>query len=276
MKLSILMPVYNERTMVERCISQVLAAPIPESMERELVIVDDCSTDGTYAILERLAGQTGEIRLYRHERNAGKGAAVRTAIGKAAGDFAIVQDADLEYDPSEYTRLLRPLLDGRLPDGSRVCIILGQIASTGTHINIRRFARNTATPDFLLSKKSISPMAMEFLLLAVKGHRNIVVSGRRTSVRLEPEMWDGLGEICRRERSTVHHVCTMVSIQKLEATSLTAAIRVFVMRYFRLAATEEGHAKSGHGYGLTLGLCASDGASGNSNFSPRLTKKSFA
>jgi glycosyltransferase involved in cell wall biosynthesis len=113
MKLSILMPVYNERTMVERCISQVLAAPIPESMERELVIVDDCSTDGTYAILERLAGQTGEIRLYRHERNAGKGAAVRTAIGKAAGDFAIVQDADLEYDPSEYTRLLRPLLDGR-------------------------------------------------------------------------------------------------------------------------------------------------------------------
>jgi glycosyltransferase involved in cell wall biosynthesis len=113
MKLSILMPVYNERTMVERCISQVLAAPIPENMERELVIVDDCSTDGTYAILERLAGQTREIRLYRHERNAGKGAAVRTAIGKAVGDFAIVQDADLEYDPSEYTRLLRPLLDGR-------------------------------------------------------------------------------------------------------------------------------------------------------------------
>src|ERR1039457_2158276 len=106
MKLSILMPVYNERTMVERCISQVLAAPIPEDMERELVIVDDCSTDGTYAILERLAGSFPQIQLYRHERNAGKGAAVRTAIGKASGDFAIIQDADLEYDPSEYPRLL--------------------------------------------------------------------------------------------------------------------------------------------------------------------------
>ena len=113
MKLSILMPVYNERTMVERCVSQVLAAPIPENMERELVIVDDCSTDGTYAILERLAGEFPQIQLYRHERNGGKGAAVRTAIGKASGDFAIIQDADLEYDPSEYPRLLRPLLDGR-------------------------------------------------------------------------------------------------------------------------------------------------------------------
>jgi pilus assembly protein CpaF len=71
----------------------------------------------------------------------------------------------------------RPLLDGRLPDGSRVCVVLGQIAFAGTHINIRRFARNGTTPDFLLEKKSITPMAMEFLLLAVKAHRNIVVSG---------------------------------------------------------------------------------------------------
>lgn len=112
MKLSILMPVYNERTVVERCISLVLTAPLPENMERELVIVDDCSTDGTWDILERLAAGFPQIRLYRHEKNSGKGAAVRTAIGYAAGDFALIQDADLEYDPSEYPRLMRPLLDG--------------------------------------------------------------------------------------------------------------------------------------------------------------------
>ena len=112
MKLSILMPVYNERTVVERCISLVLAARLPESMERELVIVDDCSTDGTFAILQRLADSFPQIRLYRHEHNSGKGAAVRTAIEKANGDFSLIQDADLEYDPSEYSRLLRPLLDG--------------------------------------------------------------------------------------------------------------------------------------------------------------------
>src|SRR5713101_7184704 len=113
MKLSILMPVYNERTVVERCISMVLTAPLPENMERELVIVDDCSTDGTYGILQRLAEGFPQIRLYRHEQNSGKGAAVRTAIDQASGDFALIQDADLEYDPEEYPILLRPLLDGR-------------------------------------------------------------------------------------------------------------------------------------------------------------------
>ncbi len=113
MKLSILIPVYNERSVVERSLSQVLSAPLPEDIQRELVIVDDCSTDGTFVILQRLACDHPEIRLYRHEVNQGKGAAVRSAIAQANGDFCLVQDADLEYDPSEYTRLLRPLLDGR-------------------------------------------------------------------------------------------------------------------------------------------------------------------
>jgi glycosyltransferase involved in cell wall biosynthesis len=110
--LSILIPVYNERTVVERSVAQVLGAPLPENMDRELVIVDDCSTDGTSAILERLACAYPSIRLIRQPVNQGKGAAVRTAIQHARGDFCIVQDADLEYDPSEYPRLLRPLLAG--------------------------------------------------------------------------------------------------------------------------------------------------------------------
>ena len=107
------MPVYNERTVIERCLSLVMAAPLPENMEREVVIVDDRSTDGTWDILERLAGIYPQIRLFRHDVNRGKGAAVRTAIEKADGDFALVQDGDLEYDPCEYARLMRPLLDGR-------------------------------------------------------------------------------------------------------------------------------------------------------------------
>ena len=112
MLLSILIPVYNERTVVERSLALVLAAPLPEYMERELVIVDDCSTDGTSPILERIAAGEPRIRLFRHAVNQGKGAAVRTAIQNANGDFCLVQDADLEYDASEYPKLLRPLLDG--------------------------------------------------------------------------------------------------------------------------------------------------------------------
>jgi glycosyltransferase involved in cell wall biosynthesis len=112
MRLSILIPVYNERTMVERSLAQVLAVLLPENMDRELIIVDDCSTDGTTEILERLAAREPAICLIRKKVNEGKGAAVRTAIQQARGDFCIVQDADLEYDPSEYPRLLRPLLDG--------------------------------------------------------------------------------------------------------------------------------------------------------------------
>jgi glycosyltransferase involved in cell wall biosynthesis len=113
MKLSILMPVYNEAAVVERCISLVLDAPLPENMERELVVVDDCSTDGTWDTLQRLAAKHPEIHLCRQPRNRGKGAAVRVAIDKAAGDFSLIQDADLEYDPSEYPLLLKPLLEGQ-------------------------------------------------------------------------------------------------------------------------------------------------------------------
>jgi glycosyltransferase involved in cell wall biosynthesis/phospholipid N-methyltransferase len=113
LKLSILIPVYNERTLVERSLRAVLDAPLPERLERELVVVDDCSTDGTSAILERLAKAEPRIRLHRHAVNQGKGAAVRTAIQNANGDFCLIQDADLEYDPRDYPALVGPLLDGQ-------------------------------------------------------------------------------------------------------------------------------------------------------------------
>jgi glycosyltransferase involved in cell wall biosynthesis/ubiquinone/menaquinone biosynthesis C-methylase UbiE len=112
LKLSILVPVYNERTVVERSLAHVLEAPLPEEMEREIILVDDCSTDGTLQILERLVEEHPSMTLIRHEVNRGKGAAIQTAIGHATGDFCLVQDADLEYDPAEYPILLKPLLDG--------------------------------------------------------------------------------------------------------------------------------------------------------------------
>jgi glycosyltransferase involved in cell wall biosynthesis len=101
LRLSILIPVYDERTVVERSLAQVLAAPLPENMDRELIIVDDYSTDGTAGILDRMASVEPSIRPISKSVNQGKAAAARTPIEHASGDFCLVQDADLEYDPSD-------------------------------------------------------------------------------------------------------------------------------------------------------------------------------
>ncbi|MDE2292984.1 MAG: glycosyltransferase family 2 protein [Elusimicrobia bacterium] len=110
-KLSVLVPVYNEAATVETLIGRVRSVKLPASLELEVVAVDDGSTDGTAAALERLAG--AGLVVERHGRNRGKGAALRTALARATGDFVLVQDADLEYDPADYPALLAPLLDGR-------------------------------------------------------------------------------------------------------------------------------------------------------------------
>lgn len=106
--LSVLIPVYNEEATVLELLRRVEAVPLP--VAKQIVIVDDGSTDGTRKLL---AGLGSRATVVFHERNRGKGAAVRTALETATGDFVIIQDADLEYDPSDYPGLLAPLLDGR-------------------------------------------------------------------------------------------------------------------------------------------------------------------
>ncbi len=113
LKLSIVIPVYNERSLLPQVLKRVEAAPLPEGIVREIVVVDDRSTDGTREWLEQRVASRPNITLCMHERNAGKGAALKTGFGAATGDIVLVQDADLEYDPAEYPQLLAPLLDGR-------------------------------------------------------------------------------------------------------------------------------------------------------------------
>ena len=107
MKLSVIMPVYNEATTIREIVRRVDGI----ELDKELIIVDDGSTDGTRAQLEELNGR-GDVRVFFHEKNLGKGAAIRTAIPAAQGDVILIQDADLEYDPREYGRLLQPIVDG--------------------------------------------------------------------------------------------------------------------------------------------------------------------
>lgn len=108
--LSVLIPVYNERETLQEILARVRDVEI----KKEVVLVDDGSTDGTRDLLrEQIEGRYPDVKVVYHEKNAGKGAAIRTAIGHATGDYMIIQDADLEYDPREYFNLLAPILDGR-------------------------------------------------------------------------------------------------------------------------------------------------------------------
>jgi len=110
MKLSIVMPVFNERNTLPAVLEKVAEV----SFEKEIVIVDDGSTDGTREYLQKIAQDPGEgIRVFFHDRNRGKGAALRTGFREVQGDLVIIQDADLEYDPKDYPNLLNPILDGR-------------------------------------------------------------------------------------------------------------------------------------------------------------------
>jgi len=110
MKLSVVIPVYNEAETVEQIVRRVEAVDV--GLEKEIVLVDDCSTDGSREVLKRLRDEHPEWLFEFHERNCGKGAALQSGFARATGDVVVIQDSDLEYDPREYASLLGPILEG--------------------------------------------------------------------------------------------------------------------------------------------------------------------
>ncbi len=110
-KLSVIVPIFNERNTVVEVLRRMRAVDLPDGIEREIIVVDDGSTDGTREVLRQLADST--VRIVLHDVNRGKGAALRTGFTHATGEYILVQDADLEYDPEDWPKLLNPVLRGR-------------------------------------------------------------------------------------------------------------------------------------------------------------------
>ena len=137
MKLSILIPAYNEEATIMAVIEAVGAVLLPSGMEREIVVVNDGSTDGTARVLERFKGDA-MVRVFHQPLNQGKTAALRRCIREATGDLLLVQDADFEYSPAEYPKLLKPLLEGRadVVYGSRFMGTIRRMKSVNRWANV--------------------------------------------------------------------------------------------------------------------------------------------
>ncbi len=110
MKLSIVIPVFNEAATISKIVELVRSVEV--GMDKEIVLVDDCSSDGTREVLKKMEDAQADLKVFLHEVNRGKGAALRTGFAAATGDVVLIQDADMEYDPHEYPRLLQPIVDG--------------------------------------------------------------------------------------------------------------------------------------------------------------------
>jgi glycosyltransferase involved in cell wall biosynthesis len=196
MKLSVIVPVYNEIATLAEVIRRVRTAPLQLPME--LILVDDYSVDGTREYLKSLAknvvGEDREVKVFFHERNLGKGAAIRTAISHATGTMVLIQDADLEYDPQDYGALLKPILEDRAD------VVFGNRFHGGTHrvLYFWHFVGNRflTTLCNMLTNLNLTDMEVGYKVFRAEILRHIRLESNRFG--FEPEITIKLAQLgCR-------------------------------------------------------------------------------
>ena len=229
MRVSIIVPVYNERSTIGEILTRVRAAPIDDMIE--LIIVDDGSTDGTREFLTDYAGRHDDVRVILQDGNQGKGAAIRRGIECVTGDVAIIQDADLEYDPRDYPALLKPIVEGHAD------IVFGNRFHGGEHrvLYYRHFLANRFLTMIcnVATDLNLSDMEVGYKVFRASVLKQLPLRARRFDI--EPELViksAGLG-VRIYEVPVSYHGRTYAEGKKIGwRDGVTALWRIFVFRFF--------------------------------------------
>lgn len=182
-KVSVIMPAYNERFTLAEIVRRVREVTLP--VEREIVLVDDCSTDGTGKLADDLAREYPDLRVIHHPVNQGKGAALRTGIRAATGDIILIQDADLEYDPRDYVRLLAPILEGRAD------VVYGSRFAGGAEHRVLYFWHTVGNQILTLLSNAVTDLNLTDMETCYKVFRADLIRGlplRSNRFGFEPEI----------------------------------------------------------------------------------------
>ena len=204
MRLTVVSPVYNEESTLAETVEEVLKLRSP-GLGLELVIVDDCSKDASRAVSERLAADHPEIKLCFHEKNRGKGAALRTGFLAATGDYVGIQDADMEYDPRDYLKMIRPLDEGRADVvlGSRYLRREDRIVLRWWHTAMNRFLTWLSN---VFSDIDLSDMETCYKLFRREIIQRIAPNLKEDRFGFEPEVVARVARLARKEGLRVAEV----------------------------------------------------------------------
>lgn len=203
-KLSLVVPCYNEESTLEGIVEEILKLR-SENLALELIVVDDCSKDGSRAVAERLAAGHPEIKLCLHDKNRGKGAALRTGFLAATGDYVGIQDADMEYDPSDYLKMIRPLDEGRADVvlGSRYLRREDRIVLRWWHTAMNRFLTWFSN---ILTDLDLTDMETCYKLFRRKIIQKIAPDLKEERFGFEPEVVSRVARLARKEGLRVAEV----------------------------------------------------------------------
>jgi glycosyltransferase involved in cell wall biosynthesis len=201
MKVSIVIPVYNEEATIVDILEQVQRVTLLPGLEREIVIVNDCSTDGTSKILDTL--EQDNVRIFHHQENQGKGAALRTGYAQCRGDIIIVQDADLEYDPNEYNKLLQPIVNGQ------ASVVYGSRFLGGEPHRIVYFWHSVGNKALTLMSNMFSDLNLTDMETCYKVFKKDVIDKidlEENRFGIEPEVTAKVAALARKEELSIYEV----------------------------------------------------------------------